>query len=76
MLWAKVKENTRNQVEVESNRAVTQETRIIEAKANKSEFSNYVPFTTFTALEKKVSANTAAISNKQNAGNYLHYENP
>ena len=74
MLWAKVKENTRNQVEAESNRAVTQETRIIETKADKSEFSNYVPSATFTALEKKVSANTAAISNKQNAGNYLHYE--
>nr|DAH55237.1 MAG TPA: hypothetical protein [Caudoviricetes sp.] len=74
MLWAKVKENTRNQVEVESNRAVEQETRIIETKADKSEFSNYVPFATFTALEKKVSANTAAISNKQNAGNYLNYE--
>ena len=74
MLWAKVKENTRNQVEAESNRAVEQETRIIETKADKSEFSNYVPSATFTALEKKVSANTAAISNKQNAGNYLHYE--
>lgn len=74
MLWAKVKENTRNQVEAESNRAVEQETRIIETKADKSEFSNYVPFATFTALEKKVSANTTAISNKQNAGNYLHYE--
>lgn len=74
MLWAKVKENTRNQVEAESNRAVKQETIIIETKADKSEFSNYVPSATFTALEKKVSANTAAISNKQNAGNYLHYE--
>ena len=74
MLWAKVKENISNQVEVERNRAVEQETRIIETKADKSEFSNYVPFATFTALEKKVSANTAAISNKQNAGNYLHYE--
>lgn len=74
MLWAKVKENTRNQVEAERNRAVKQETIIIETKADKSEFSNYVPFATFTALEKKVSANTAAISNKQNAGNYLHYE--
>ena len=74
MLWAKVKENTHNQVEVERNRAITQETRIFETKADKSEFSNYVPSATFTALEKKVSANTAAISNKQNAGNYLHYE--
>ncbi len=74
MLWAKVKENTRNQVEAESNRAVTQETRIIETKADKSEFSNYVPSVTFTALEQNVTANTAAISNKQNAGNYLHYE--
>lgn len=74
MLWAKVKENTRNQVEVERNRAVAKENSIIDTKADKSEFSNYVPSATFTALEKKVSANTAAISNKQNAGNYLHYE--
>ncbi len=74
MLWAKVKENTRNQVEAESNRAVTQETRIIETKADKSELNNYVSDTALKALEKKVSANTAAISGKQNAGNYLHYE--
>lgn len=74
MLWAKVKENTRNQVEVESNRAVTQETRIIETKADKTELNNYVSDTALKALEKKVSANTAAISGKQNAGNYLHYE--
>ena len=74
MLWAKVNENTRNQVEAERNRAVEQETRIIETKADKSEFSNYVPSTALEALEKKVSANTAAISNKQNAGNYLRYE--
>lgn len=74
MLWAKVKENTRNQVEAERNRAVKQETIIIETKADKSEFISYVPFATFTALENKVSANTAAISNKQNAGNYLHYQ--
>lgn len=74
MLWAKVKENTHNQVEVERNRAVAKENSIIDTKADKSEFSNYVPSATFTVLEKKVSANTAAISNKQNAGNYLHYE--
>lgn len=74
MLWAKVKENTRNQVEVESNRAVTQETRIIETKADKSELNNYVSDTALKALEQKVAANTAAISNKQNAGNYLYYE--
>lgn len=74
MLWAKVKENTRNQVEVESNRAVTQETRIIETKADKSELDNYVTDAALKALEKKVSANTAAISGKQDAGNYLHYE--
>lgn len=74
MLWAKVKENTHNQVEAESNRATIQETRIIETKADKSELGNYVPNTALEALEKKISANTAAISNKQNAGNYLHYE--
>ena len=74
MLWAKVKENTRNQVEVERNRATTQENIIIETKADKSELGNYAPNTALEALEKKISANTAAISNKQNAGNYLHYE--
>lgn len=40
MLWAKVKENTHNQVEVERNRATTQENRIIETKADKSELHN------------------------------------
>lgn len=74
MLWAKVKENTHNQVEAESNRATIQEARIIETKADKSELGNYAPNTALEALEKKISANTAAISNKQNAGNYLHYE--
>ena len=74
MLWAKVKENTRNQVEVESNRAVTQETRIIETKADKSELNNYVTDASLKALEKKVTANTANINNKQDAGNYLFYE--
>lgn len=74
MLWAKVKENTHNQVEVERNRAVTQETRIIETKADKSELDNYVSDAALKALEKKVSANTAAISNKQDAGNYLSYQ--
>lgn len=74
MLWAKVKQNTLNQVEAERNRAITQETRIIETKADKSTLDNYVSDTALKALEKKVSANTAAISNKQDAGNYLHCE--
>lgn len=75
MLWAKVKENTHNQVEVERNRATTQENRIIETKADKSELhSSYVSNSTFTALQEKVAANTDAISGKQDAGNYLSYE--
>ena len=75
MLWAKVKENTRNQVEVERNRATTQEDRIIETKADKSELhSSYVSNQTFTALQEKVAANTDAISDKQDAGNYLSYK--
>ena len=74
MLWAKVKENTHNQVEVERNRAITQENRIIETKADKSELhSSYVSNSTFTALQQKVAANTDAINNKQDAGNYLRY---
>ena len=75
MLWAKAKENTHNQVEVERNRATTQEIRIIETKADKSELhSSYVSNSTFTALQEKVAANTNAISDKQDAGNYLGYE--
>ncbi len=75
MLWAKVKENTHNQVEVERNRATTQENRIIETKADKSELhSSYVSNSTFTALQEKVAANTDAISDKQDAGNYLSYK--
>lgn len=51
MLWAKVKENTQNQVEVERDRATTQENRIIDTKADKSELhSSYVSNSTFTAL--------------------------
>lgn len=75
MLWAKVKENTQNQVEVERDRATTQENRIIDTKADKSELhSSYVSNSTFTALQEKVAANTDAISDKQDAGNYLSYE--
>ena len=75
MLWAKVKENTNNQVEVERNRATTQESIIIDTKADKSELhSSYVSNSTFTALQEKVTANTAAISDKQDAGNYLSYD--
>ena len=74
MLWAKVKENTHNQVEVERNRALIQETRIIQEKADKSELDNYVTDAALKELEKKVCANTAAISDKQDTGNYLNYE--
>ena len=75
MLWAKVKENTQNQVEVERNRATTQEDRIIDTKADKSELhSSYVSNSTFTALQEKVAANTDAISDKQDVGNYLSYK--
>ena len=41
MLWAKVKENTHNQVEVERNRAVTKENSIIDKIDN----LKYVPYT-------------------------------
>lgn len=75
MLWAKVKENVHNQVEVERNRATTQEDRIIDTKADKSELhSSYVSNSTFTALQEKVAANTDAISDKQDVGNYLSYK--
>lgn len=42
MLWAKVKENTNNQVEVERNRAVAKENSIIDTKADKSALTNEV----------------------------------
>lgn len=75
MLWAKVKENTRNQVEEEKDRAITQENRIIDTKADKSELhSSYVSNSTFTALQEKVAANTDAIRDKQDTGNYLSYK--
>ena len=74
MLWAKVKENTHNQVEVERNRAVAKENSIIDTKADKSALDDYALNTALAALEQKVTANTAAISDKQDAGNYLHYE--
>ena len=75
MLWANVKENTHNQVEVERDRATTQENRIIETKADKSELhSSYVSNSTFAALQEKVAANTDAIRDKLDAGNYIPYE--
>ena len=42
MLWAKVKENTHNQVEVERNRAVAKENSIADTKADKSALTNEV----------------------------------
>ena len=74
MLWAKVKENTNNQVEVERNRAVAKENSIIDTKADKSALDNYVLNTALTALEQKVTANTTAIKGKQDAGRYIPYE--
>lgn len=74
MLWAKVKENTHNQVEVERNRAVAKENSIIDTKADKSALDDYALNTALTALQKKVTANTTAISGKQDAGKYIPYE--
>jgi hypothetical protein len=51
MLWAKVKENTHNQVEVERNRAVAKENSIADTKADKSALDNYVLSSTLAALE-------------------------
>lgn len=42
MLWAKVKENTHNQVEVERNRAVAKENSIADTKADKSALGEYI----------------------------------
>lgn len=53
MLWAKVKENTHNQVEVERNRAVAKENSIIDTKADKSALDNYVLNTALAEYAKK-----------------------
>lgn len=53
MLWAKVKENTHNQVEVERNRAVAKENNIVDTKADKSALDNYVLSTTLAEYAKK-----------------------
>lgn len=53
MLWAKVKENTHNQVEVERNRAVAKENSIVDTKADKSALDNYVLSTTLAEYAKK-----------------------
>lgn len=74
MLWAKIKENTNNQVEVERNRAVAKENSIADTKADKSALDNYVLNTAITALEQKVTANTTAIEGKQDAGKYIPYK--
>ena len=42
ILWAKVKENTHNQVEAERNRAVAKENSIADTKADKSALANEV----------------------------------
>ena len=53
MLWAKIKENTHNQVEVERNRAVAKENSIIDTKADKSALGNYVLTTALAEYAKK-----------------------
>lgn len=53
MLWAKVKQNTNNQVEVERNRAVAKENSIIDTKADKSALNNYVLTTALAEYAKK-----------------------
>lgn len=60
MLWAKVKENTHNQVEVERNRAVAKENSIIDTKADKSALDNYVLTTALAEYAKKTELPTAA----------------
>ena len=60
MLWAKVKENTNNQVEIERNRAVAKENSIIDTKADKSSLDNYVLTTALAEYAKKIELPTAA----------------
>ena len=60
VLWAKVKENTNNQVEVERNRAIAKENNIVDTKADKSALDNYVLTTTLTEYAKKTDIPEAA----------------
>ena len=53
MLWAKIKQNTHNQVEVERNRAIAKENSIIDTKADKSTLDNYVLTTALAEYAKK-----------------------
>ena len=53
ILWAKIKENAHNQVEVERNRAVAKENSIIDTKADKSTLDNYVLTTALAEYAKK-----------------------
>lgn len=62
MLWAKVKENIHNQVEVERNRAVAKENSIIDTKADKSTLDNYVLTTTLAEYAKKTDIPTVDTS--------------
>lgn len=73
MLWAKVKENTHNQVEVERNRAVAKENSIIDTKADKSALDNYVLTTALAEYAKKAELPTK-VSQLQNDSNFAYKE--
>lgn len=59
MLWAKVKENTHNQVEVERNRAVAKENSIADTKADKSALGEYIKIASNT--ETKVNGDIRTV---------------
>lgn len=69
MLWAKVKENTHNQVEVERNRAVAKENSIVDTKADKSALANEV--TRATSAESGLQAAIATKADATALSNYV-----
>lgn len=63
MLWAKVKENTHNQVEVERNRAVAKENSIADTKADKSALGEYIKIASNTETKVNGAIRTVDVIN-------------
>lgn len=63
MLWAKVKENTHNQVEVERNRAVAKENSIADTKADKSALGEYIKIASNTETKVNGAVRTVDVIN-------------
>lgn len=78
MLWAKVKENTHNQVEVERNRAVAKEDSIIDTKADttaldsaKAELDKKISDETTRATQNEIAIQNNVNSLSSQIGNFV-----